>query len=398
MNRQPYQTPPQSWPPRLWPFWVRLSRAYRRRQLVRQQIVDVRAENIAVVSRAVSAGQGVLITPNHSVHYDAAALYVAADEIEQPLYFMTAWQVFGQATRGQRWAMQRLGCFSIDRESNDRQAFKQAVTILQEAPVPLVIFPEGEVYHTNDLVTPLREGAAAIALAAARRAERDIVIIPCGIRFTYLDDPRPQLAELLARIEDRLYLRVSPDLSLVHRIHRIAEAGLALKELDYLGQTRTGSLRQRVLQLTDDIVSRLEQLHGAAPAGSSTPERVKALRQTVIKKIESGRASSAADVELLPLQHAMEDLFLAMQLYSYHGEYLLGEPSIERIAETVDKMEEDFLGVRMPTVRGRRRARLQFGEPIAAATADDRRGAVGQLTQQLQQQIQSLLDATRPAP
>ena len=66
-----------------------------------------------------------MITPNHSAHYDSAALYIAADRIDTPLYFMTAWQVFAMSRGYQRWAMQRLGCFTIDRESNDRQAFKQ---------------------------------------------------------------------------------------------------------------------------------------------------------------------------------------------------------------------------------------------------------------------------------
>ena len=45
------------------------------------------------------------------------------DRFDLPLYFLTAWQVFGMATRFERFAMQRLGCFSIDREGTDRQAF-----------------------------------------------------------------------------------------------------------------------------------------------------------------------------------------------------------------------------------------------------------------------------------
>ena len=43
-------------------------------------------------------------------------------------------------------------------------AFRQAVEILQSRPNPLVIFPEGEVYHLNQRITPFREGPAAMAL------------------------------------------------------------------------------------------------------------------------------------------------------------------------------------------------------------------------------------------
>ncbi|MCA9188559.1 MAG: 1-acyl-sn-glycerol-3-phosphate acyltransferase, partial [Planctomycetales bacterium] len=168
------------------PWFVKLSRGYRRRQLFRgQQVVGVDADGLEHVREAVRQGHGVLITPNHSTHYDSAALYLALDTIRQPVYFMTAWQVFAMSTGWERWAMQHLGCFSIDRESSDRQSFKQAVEILKQSPQPLVIFPEGDIYHVNDRVFPFREGAAAIALSAARKGERPVSMIPCAIKFWY---------------------------------------------------------------------------------------------------------------------------------------------------------------------------------------------------------------------
>ncbi|MDP6057281.1 MAG: 1-acyl-sn-glycerol-3-phosphate acyltransferase, partial [Pirellulaceae bacterium] len=150
MNRQPYCLPPRWWEPKMTPWWVRMSRGYRRRQLEQNQSLDsIDVTNGDLVRQAIDNGKGVLITPNHSVHYDAPCLYVAMDRFDLPLYFLTAWQMFGMATRFERFAMQRLGCFSIDREGTDRRAFKQAVQILQEEPHPLVIFPEGDIYHTT---------------------------------------------------------------------------------------------------------------------------------------------------------------------------------------------------------------------------------------------------------
>ena len=167
MNRQPYGTPPQWWPPKLSPTWVRMTRRWRRGQLAnKQQIIDISVDGAEHLCDAVAAGHGVLISPNHSAHYDSAALYVAADGLNLPLYFMTAWQVFAMSSGFERFAMQRLGCFSIDREATDRQAYKQAVEILESHAHPLVIFREGDIYHTSERVTPFREGAAAIALSA----------------------------------------------------------------------------------------------------------------------------------------------------------------------------------------------------------------------------------------
>ena len=181
MNRQPFGTPPRWWAPKLSPRWVRLTRRYRRRKLMRQQeLSDVVVHDLDNLRKVVDAGHGVLVTPNHSAHYDSAALYMAADRLNVPLYMMAAWQVFAMSGRLESWAMQRLGIFSIDRESTDRQAFKQAVNILQKERYPLVIFPEGDIYHVNDRVTPFREGAAAIALSAAKRAQRPVVAVPTG--------------------------------------------------------------------------------------------------------------------------------------------------------------------------------------------------------------------------
>ena len=53
---------------------------------------------------------------------------------------------------------------------------------------------------------------------------------------------------------------------------------------------------------------------------------------------------------------------LVLQLYSYPGDYLSEKPSAERMAETVEKFEEDIYGAARP--KGRRRARVRLGEPI----------------------------------
>ncbi len=392
MNRQPYCTPPCWWEPKLTPWWVRLSRGYRRRQLERlQKLTQIDVVNGDVVRQAIDSGQGVLLAPNHSVHYDAPCLYVAMDRFDVPLYFLTAWQVFGMASRLERLAMQRLGCFSIDRESTDRQAFKQAVQILQEEPHPLVIFPEGDIYHTTDVVTEFREGAAAIAITAAKRAERPVVVVPCGIKFWYLDDPRDNLQRTMQEIEARLFLRSDPELPLADRIHRLAEAALALKELDYLGQTREGRLRERIVHLLQAVLKQLESRHGLPHKDDSPPARVKAVRQIVIRKLaEAEAAPDKKQVERLSTD--MEDLFFAVQLYSYRGDYLADDPSIERLAETVDKFEEDILGSDYPTVRGRRRVSIHFSTPIKVKTGSDRQSAA-ELTRAMQTSVQAMIDA-----
>ena len=222
------------------PRLVRYTRKYRRWRLrSEQKIRDVIVSGSEHLHDALKNGHGVLLAPNHAAHYDSAALYLAADQIDTPLYYMTAWQVFGMSSLFDQFLMQRLGCFSIDRESADRQAFKQALTILKKEPYPLVIFPEGDIYHITDRVTPFREGAAAVAIAAARKSQRPISIVPCGIKFFYEEDPTEQLHQLMSQLDERLFLRPDPMKPLPQRIYRFAEALLALKEIEYDEATRT---------------------------------------------------------------------------------------------------------------------------------------------------------------
>ena len=94
----------------------------------------------------------------------------------------------------------------------------------------------------------------------------------------------------------------------------------------------------------------------------------------------------------------MDALFRVMQFFSYPADYLDGSPSVERIAETLDKLEEDILGVRTAGRRGVRRAVVSFGEPVRVGAFDAGRGAARAVTGELRARVQGLLDdVSRPA-
>lgn len=340
-----------------------------------------------------------MITPNHATHYDSNSLYLAADKIGTPLYYMTAWQVFGMSSLWERHLMQWMGCFSIDRESADRQAFRQAVGILRHEPFPLVVFPEGDIYHMTDRVTPFREGAATVALASARRASRSIVVVPCGIKFRYIDDPMPGLEKLMAELEQRLFLRTEPSRPLSQRIYRFAEALLVLKEIEHTGGTRSGALTERIRVLAESILSELEARYGCATVRRPIPDRVKDLRQRIIQRLGPyKKRKQVVSPEFVDLSRDMDDLFLVMQLYSYPGDYLVDAPSVERIAETLDKFEEDVLDRPIPSVKGRRVVDVAFGPSIAVPSGGSRRASAGELTIRMQMAVQRLIDSLCDAP
>jgi hypothetical protein len=316
-------------------------------------------------------------------------LIEASHRVGRPFHFLSAWQVFAMSKWFEQLVLQWHGCYSINREGADLAAFKTSVEILRTSPHPLVIFPEGDIYHNNDRVTPFRDGAAAIAMSAAKKAERPVVCVPCALKCFYLDDPSEDLNRLMSRLEESVHWRPRTDQPLADRIYRFAECALALKEYEHLGQPQTGTIRERAVGLSDKLLARLEAKHGVPNKGGIIPERVKEVRRGVIKAIEQDGATPES---VQKLACDMEDLFFVIQLFSYPGDYVSEQPSIERIAETLDKFEEDVLKTDYPGIRGKRKAVLRFGEAIPVPKERSAGITVESWTDLVEGRVQGLLD------
>lgn len=388
----PYQitAPPRRWDPKLSPLVVKLLKGISRSKAKKTcKLIDVKIENVEILQQAVAKNQGVLITPNHSTHADPYAMNEVSYLANLPFYFMATWNVFDVQGRIGQWVLQKHGVFSVDREGTDRKAMEIAQDILKNKKHPLVIFPEGEVYHCNDRVTPFREGAAALSVFAARKSDRPIVAIPCAMKYRYTKDPTPELLDLMTRLEHSIHWYSKNELSLQERIYRLGGALMALKELEYTGQVREGTLSERTQFLADTILHRHEERYEVAKIGSTIPERVKELRRRTIAMME-GSATTTNEAEE-EIRRNLAEYMLVVQLFSYPGNYVAENPTVERIAETLDKMEEDLLGIESATPRGERTAQIRFGEPILIP-AERKRGIATELTHQLEDAVQAMLD------
>ncbi len=391
MNIQPYRVPDQHWPPQMTLWWFHLAKIWRRKALRKQKIDSIRVDGIEHLAESLKSGHGVLMTPNHSFHYDSYCLLEAADQLSTPFYFMTAWQVFAMSGWFDRVSMQRCGCFSVDREGTDMHAMKTAVDIMQNRPHPLVIFPEGDVYHTNDQVTPFRDGAAAMALMAARKAARKIVVIPVAIKRWYTENPEASLLQSIAKLEQRLYWRPAEQMPLLERILRVADGLLSLKEIEFLGERRQASLPERIQNLAHHVLKRAEESNGLVPSDAMIPERVKEVRRRIIQ-LQQEAEQNATEEQRRKWSSEMDDMFFVTQLYSYPGDYLVQNPTIERIAETIDKLEEDALGAVYPSIHASRRAVVRLGEPVELPQGKDKRLSPADLTDDIERRVQKMLD------
>jgi 1-acyl-sn-glycerol-3-phosphate acyltransferase len=399
---------PDFWPPRPSRFWRAAFEPFRRWYLhdyygISEVIVDG-IEHLAEIQPA----DGVLIAPNHSHDSDPHVMMEMSKKLGRPLYFMAAWQIFRAHWGIDGFCLQRLGAFSVDREGCDRRAVKQALEILTTGKT-LVVFPEGEVYRLNDRLTPLLEGVAFMALTAQRDLEKAageksaaaarVWIVPTAIRYRYVDDVRPKLEQAIAQIEARMLWNPPHGAPLYERIVRVGELALTIKEKEKLGHSREsdGDLPGRVAFLIEELLRRNETKHlKKSPSAETVPLRVKALRRNLLELWTDEKSDAEAKRQA---RLGLDDVQLVLQLYSYPGDYVSEKPSIERMAETIEKFEEDLTGFASP--KGKRQARVILGDPLdlrEAAAGGRPRTVAADVTDRLEEAIKSLMLAGVTAP
>jgi 1-acyl-sn-glycerol-3-phosphate acyltransferase len=290
--------------------------------------------------------------------------------------------------RSQAWLLRRLGAFSVYREGLDRTAIKTAIELLIEARRPLAIFPEGIITRSNDRLGAFYEGPAFIAHSAAKQRAKNepkarTLLIPLALRYRFLGRLEESAAPVLGRIETRLTWTPRPDLPLIERLRLAGNAILGLKELELVGEFRQSTISERLSRLVDDLLDPLETEWKVKKGERDVPARVRALRTAILPELVEGELS---DAERDRRWDQLARLYLAQRLSLYPPGYLEGDPSQERVLETVERLEEDLTDV--ATVHRPLAVTVYVGEPIAVTPGGPRPAA---LTNDVRDQIEKLL-------
>ncbi len=173
---------------------------------------------------------------------------------------------------------------------------------------------------------------------------------------------------------------------------------LALRELEFLGAPQQGTLKERITRLMFSILDEMEDRRIGRRSDEPVPVRVKELRRCCLKALA---APGVTREDQRTARRDLNSLFVAIQLFSYPGDYVRESPTLERFAEIMTKFEQDALGVTYPAPRGPRRAIVKLGEPIDVRSylqpgGRRSRDATAALTDELETRIQSLMDALGP--
>ena len=384
------------WPRLLWWFCLRLARK-------RCGIDDVEVRGREKIEQLLADQHSLLIAPNHCRMADALVLQGLSKELRQPFYFMASSHLF-RGSGVLKWALRRMGAFSVYREGIDRTAIEASIGMLTSGERPMVIFPEGALNQANDHLGALMEGVSFIAHAAARKVqrenkdkgtERSVYVVPIGLRYLFCGDIKETVSPMLSDIEQRLTWRTNESMPLVERIHKLGGALLGLKETEFIGQPQGGSISERLQRLIDHLLCPLEEEWLESGQDGSVVNRVKELRRAIVPDmIEEPADEGDGSAPLSPEERQrrwrqLDDMALAQALSLFPPDYVASNPTVDRILETVERMAENLTGKEQahPPMK----AIVQVGEPFTVAGKRDRKAERDPLLQQLEDSLLGML-------
>ena len=391
-------------PAKPWGWLIALAAPLNRVLIGGHTTLDVRPADLTLLQ---SLPPGCLIAPNHSHHYDAQVTFELTRRARRRVIYMATRELFDAWWGFGGWFFQRLGVFSVNRGGTNREARQFARAVLVTGTYDLLMFPEGEVYLLNDLVMPLKPGVARLALEAASALmhngrDRPILIVPVAIKYRYTEDITAALEALTARLEARV-LGESRVGTLYPRIVALGTALLAQKERSYGVTAIPGEgLFDRIRRLRQALLQQLEQKHlGQVQEGFDFDRARKLMiriQGSLLGAGSGGYYGPPAAPPVDPLTKDLEAARLCARSVAFQDDYLLQDPTPERMAETLIKLEREVLGTETRTF-GRRRAVIRIAPPLDVReflrghSTAVRNEIIEAVVIRLQETIQGALDA-----
>lgn len=395
--------PPRYFPPTAW-----VLRQFNRLHYLPKtnRIAFVGVEGEAFLEPALRGraehGDAIVLMPNHPTHCDAPIFVEACRQVGLMPRTMAAYDVFLRS-RATQWVMQRLGCFSVDREGSDKQGLTEALRTLIDTPHPLTVFPEGNVYLENDRVTPFNDGAAFLAVRAAKKLVdegRNVWCIPVAIKVKHTTDCRALIWRRLQGIAKDLNLDL--DLSLEpgssdEPVAAMVAIGRNLLERNLkhrgLNPPEQSNIAEAARAAASQLIEPLERKLEIKPKNNETLlNRIRACR----RMIHSVRTDDTRRADHRAAAGWADEAILAFRLASYSGDYAGSRPTVDRIGETVEKLYEDLYDQPMPPYADRS-ATVCFGESLnvneALEDEPKTKRLVQAITTTMEQRVQASLDA-----
>ena len=356
------------------------------------------------VLRNLPPGSGVILAPNHADETDFKVCLVLSRRCGRRFLFMANREAFDEGFGTAGWWLQRLGAFSVERGGKSEGAKRYAINLVKRGQEVLVIFPEGEIFYLNDLVQPFKSGAVEIGMHAvveSQRTETDwtVYLIPLAIKYRYRKPIRHILERRIRRMEQYLLLRKS-GLSFQKRMEHILAVMLHRQELAHdlkPASDRLTELGERVKEVREAILTRIEGKYAGQTVRSQAQPMDRAWRlsshlRSLLTQVGRFRTTIQEQIRT-----DLASLKRIVQMGSWQPQYVDLDPSQERLAEMVLKLEREVYQIQRPRQLANRGVFLRIGEPIdlgrfVSDYLKDAQSVRHGVAEQLRDQIQALIN------
>jgi len=232
------------------------------------------------------------------------------------------------------------------------------------------------------------------------KEEGRIFAIPVSIKVTHLTDCREAIQEMLADMAKKLDVGFDQDDEIVGRVHKVGIAMVQrnLKMRGFLPPNPDYSdLPALLRQSAELIIAGLEAKIGIEPkATDDLMDRFRVVR----REIHKVRSDPDREIDHAVAAIWADEAIVAFRILSYAGNYLSEKPTLDRVGETIEKLQEDLYG-KVVAPYARRAAYVRFGDPIDVseqlAAAAKPRLAMSVLTEQFEAGVQVGLDEINQA-
>lgn len=356
--------------PRHSPFYIGLAKflfpSYMRwaMKVTEIALVDDGLERLAGLS-----GKRVIICPNHASEDDAEVIFGLSWLAKEDFFYLTAHEVFHGHRGWNIYLLPEVGCYSVTRGTPDPHAYRTTRQILVENKLKLVVFPEGEVSHFNEVVMPLEPGVTHISFSALHKLrqkgiDEDIMVLPLAILYNYKENIQKALERSLAQLEkhfgidshgsftDRLTRVVLHVIAHMEKEHHIYSA----EDLDFA--SRAFRLREKMI---DDVAA---QIGLQRPDGVVQLEFAHTVKSTLCDRFYHQKKLEGK--ELVAQKKLYKQIVTAIDLIALEKSCLFTVAMTsgqDEIAEVVHWLQKVLFGKN--EVYGKRRIMMQLGEPIS---------------------------------
>ncbi len=148
-------------------------------------------------------------TPSHKSHLDSVEVAFALNSLGLPVPRYAAGKNL-MTNPFRSWVLKSLGSYAVDRQRTRNilylECLGQYSTMMLEASIPSLVFPEGTRSRTGGLV-PIKTGLLSTAVDAYRNTGSEIIIVPISISYESIpedmhftmDAPSPRFNDFIKR-------------------------------------------------------------------------------------------------------------------------------------------------------------------------------------------------------